>query len=105
MGDPWDFLSSFAHGEAPLPCHMRINWSRPDAQRQASTAALCRGALTMLRNECYLPRDAALAEVARAVETDRITVFANRNEFMQHHFNEHLIAAMREDRMRKARPR
>lgn len=87
-GDPWDFLASFQHGETALPCHLRVNWSLPNAKVKAADAALCRGALTMLRNSCKVPRDPDLAAAVRSVEPDRENVFANPNEFMLHHHNE-----------------
>jgi hypothetical protein len=98
-GDPWDFLESFAHGEAALPCHLQVNWDRADAQDQAACAKVCRGSLVMLKNECKLPRDPELVALMRSIEPDRETVFAHRNEFMLHHNNPDLAASFRGDRV------
>ncbi|KZY05242.1 hypothetical protein A3728_18445 [Sulfitobacter sp. HI0040] len=74
---------------------MRVNWSSARAQEQAQTAHVCRGYLTMLRNECKRPRNPELAVLVEQVVPDRDAVFANRNEFMLHHNDPELATSFR----------
>jgi hypothetical protein len=83
--DPWDFLSSFDHGEAPLPCHKKVNWESDRAMELAEIAPLCRGALIMMRNEGNIPNDPEMATAVRSVEPDHDVIFSDHGEFIKHH--------------------
>jgi hypothetical protein len=73
-----------------------VNWEREDAQEKAQTARLCRGAMTMLRNEMKMPDDPDLKEAYMSVEPDKETVFSSRSEFIQYHHNPRLASVFRD---------
>lgn len=83
--DPWDFLSSYNHGETPLPCHKQVKWGQPDSQEQAANAKICRGSLIMMRNENKLPRDRAFSDQVLRIPKDKELIFEHHGKFMKHH--------------------
>lgn len=80
--DPESFLAPHWHAEAPLPCHMHVDWER-DAEQQ--DAPLCRGLMVMMRNSAKMPTDPGLVEIRNAITPDREAFFAFPHEFKQHH--------------------
>jgi len=58
----------------------RDKWVKVEAETPR-----CRGALTMMRNECKLPHGPVMAALARSIPADRETVFSHRLEFIKHH--------------------
>ncbi len=78
------FLDQHWNYEVPLPCHMQVNWSADDADKQALEKPLCFGFLTMMKNGCKMPHDPELAARVKDMERDP-EFFAFPHEFKQHH--------------------
>ncbi len=82
---PREFLGPHWHGEARLPCHMQVDWTAPDAQKQAQEAPLCKGLLIMAKNACKRLDNAEAAAAKDETEADPDLVFRFESEFHQHH--------------------
>ena len=79
-----DFLGATL-SDTPMPCHMSVDYDDPDWADKLDEARHCAGSLIFLRNQNKLPRDRPLAQAVKAVKQDRKTVFANAQEFREHH--------------------
>lgn len=80
----------FAHNamlDHSVACHMSMRQELPreEWERLEREAPRCRGALTMMRNTCKLPRDPEMSALVKTVEPDRVNVFSQVAEFIQYH--------------------
>lgn len=94
-GDPWDFAAQHVYGDVYLPCHLRVNWEKSDAQERALEAPVCRGFMTMMKNAGQMPRNPEMAALYSQMPPDPETFFASYKEFHEHHSNPELARSMR----------
>lgn len=83
--DPRSFLGPHLLGSVHLPCHMTIDWRKPDAQEQAREKPMCRGFAIMCRNANIIPRGVVSPEILKAIDPDYESIFSNPHEFIAHH--------------------
>lgn len=81
---PEEFIGATL-AEADMPCHAMIDYEAEDWRERAETGPRCAGSLVFLKNCFHLPRDPALRSARDAVAADRVSVFARRSEFLEHH--------------------
>lgn len=78
--------ADYSNDANAAPCHQTVDYDDPDwINTQAKDAAVCAGALIFARNLCKQPRDPARAEMVQAVEQNKIGVFDNSQDFIDHH--------------------
>ena len=80
-------FATAAMTDVSVACHLQVEQTlaRPAWEKAEMNAPRCRGALTMMRNQCKIPRDLKMAELVRTVEADRDAVFSHSIEFIAHH--------------------
>lgn len=83
--NPEDFIGPHWHADLRLPCHMKIDWDKGDAQEQTKTVGLCHGFLVMSKNSCKSHLNPEVREAQRGVEADRDNFFSMIHEFKEHH--------------------
>jgi hypothetical protein len=73
--------------EADMPCHMTVDYedTSRDYEERLEEGQRCTGSLIFLRNSCKIPRNPELAAAVAAVEVDRETIFAHRQQFVEYH--------------------
>lgn len=79
-----EFLGA-AMNDTSLPCHLSVDYDDPDWEDKLDEARRCAGSLIFLSNQCKLPREPELRAAVRSVIRDRETIFANAQEFREHH--------------------
>jgi hypothetical protein len=86
-GDPVPFVAKTYLGERDMPCHMAIDYTRPDwLTEQLPEADMCAGALIMLNNDLKRPRDPRMAAACDHVTKDvKGDVFSHPGKFLSHH--------------------
>lgn len=80
-------FAEMAVSDNSIGCHTQVNQSLPKGEWQVAeaNAPRCRGAMTMMRNMCKLPRHPATAALQRTVPADRDEVFSHPSEFVEFH--------------------
>ena len=78
---PDEFLQPVLHGDIHLPCHSTVNYE----VEEDTSSIVCRGWLTMMRNECKAPRNAKLYKMTRIVKPNREDYFSHTSEFKEYH--------------------
>lgn len=84
--DPETF-AAIAMSDSSIACHTSMDQTLPRSKwlEKEAEAPRCRGALTMMKNKCQVPRDPKMAELVRLVPADRVSVFSNQIEFINYH--------------------
>lgn len=85
--DPETFANIATNGPVSVACHKMVDQTLTGAtwtQSEAS-APRCRGALTLIRNECKRPGNPELLALLTDVAQDNQTVFSHRLQFLDHH--------------------
>jgi len=85
--NPHDFLRA-AMSDESVACHLKVNQElkREEWLEAESQAPRCRGALTMMNNQCKLPHDPMMAGLVSTVGKDK-NVFTWSQEFIDYHEN------------------
>lgn len=96
---PGPFIDKTEAGVA-MPCHLTVDYERPDWREQADAAPICTGSLQYLKNTCKVPyvpppevpcppflRDdiPQVLDALDGVQPDHDNVFSSRAEWLAHH--------------------
>ena len=70
-----------------LACHTMMDQSLdlPEWESVEQQTPRCRGAVTLMRNTCKLPRDPDMAALVRTVPADHANIFSSPKQFVEHH--------------------
>lgn len=73
----------------PHPCHPKVDWEKTKQEDlpEFGLTHPCIGELVFMRNTCKSPRDPDFRELVNEYPPDREQVFANKQEFINHHSN------------------
>lgn len=84
--DPETFTMQALRDES-LGCHSTFNQElkREDWVKAEAKAPRCFGAMTLMRNECKLPRDYEMMALAKTIPQNFKDFFSNRLEFISYH--------------------
>jgi hypothetical protein len=77
--EPGEFLAQ-SDANIRMPCHVHVDYERPDWEKQIKTAPQCAGRAVFQANRCQLPAPANLK-----LPPDREAVFQWPHEFVAHH--------------------
>ena len=77
--EPGEFLA-LADSDNRAPCHMHVNYDKPDWERQAAVAPQCVGRAVFMANRCKLPAPGLLK-----AKSNPDAVFVRPHEFVAHH--------------------
>ncbi len=76
--EPEEFTQQVQFDGPPLPCHKTI----PEG---GEARAMCAGALIFMRNNCKSAQHPDYGDALSTVQPDRVNVFSNSKEFLDHH--------------------
>lgn len=77
--EPGEFLAQSDSGMR-MPCHLHVDYEKPDWQAQTQRAPQCAGRAIFQANRCQLPAEGNLK-----LPADREAVFSWPHEFVAHH--------------------
>jgi len=82
LGDstPVEFMQT-SEAEHRMPCHLHVDYERPEWRSDAENAPQCVGRAVHFANRCKQPRNTDLLHMP----ADREQVFSNPQDFIDHH--------------------